>query len=56
MTDPINFLIKNCAKFHVHMLTQVSAASCAVQVKYSFSYSHFQLDSVYQISNIKKTI
>jgi hypothetical protein len=33
MTDPINFLIKNFAKFNVDMLKQVSAASCAVQVK-----------------------
>jgi hypothetical protein len=30
MADPINFLIKNFAKFNVDMLKQVSAASCAV--------------------------
>jgi hypothetical protein len=54
MADPINFLIKNFAKFHVDMLKQVSAASCAVQVKSSFPYSQFQLDSVYQIPSITK--
>jgi hypothetical protein len=47
MVDPINFLIKNFAKFRVDMLKQVSAASCAAQVKYSFPYSQFQLDFIY---------
>jgi hypothetical protein len=54
MADPINFLIMNFTKFTVDMLKQVSAASCAVQVKYSFPYSQFQLDFVYQIPNITK--
>jgi hypothetical protein len=39
MADSINFLIKNFAKVNVDMLKQVSDASCAIQVKYSFPYS-----------------
>jgi hypothetical protein len=54
MADPINFLIKNFVKFHVDKLKQVSAVSCAVQVKYSFPYSQFQLDSVFKIPIITK--
>jgi hypothetical protein len=54
MSDPINFLIKNFAKFNVNMLKQVSDTSCAVQVKYSFPYSQFNMDSSFQILNITK--
>jgi hypothetical protein len=53
MVEPINFLIKNFAKFDVDMLKQVSAASCAVQVKYSFPYQKFNVDEEYEISPIK---
>jgi hypothetical protein len=34
------------------MWKQVSAASCAVQVKYSFPYSQFNMDSSFQTPNI----
>jgi hypothetical protein len=54
MADPNNFLIKNFAKFHVDMLKQISAPSYAVQVKYSFPYSQFNMDSSFQTPNITK--
>jgi hypothetical protein len=38
MIEPINFLIKNFIKVNVDMRKQVSAASCAVQVKYIHFY------------------
>jgi hypothetical protein len=49
-------LFKSFIKFNVDILKQVSAASCAVQVKYSFPYSYFQLASSYQQPNITKPL
>jgi hypothetical protein len=37
MVEQMNFWIKNFIKFNVFILKQVSAASCADQVKYFFS-------------------
>jgi hypothetical protein len=49
MIEPINFLINNFIKYNVDMLQQVSAASCAVQVKYSFPYRDFDVRDDYNI-------
>jgi hypothetical protein len=52
MIESINFLINNFIKYNVDMLKQVSAASCAVQVKYSFSYRDFDIRDEYNIPKI----
>jgi hypothetical protein len=52
MIEPINFLINNFSKYNVNMLKQVSAANCAVQVKYSFPYRNFHVKDEYTTSKI----